>query len=213
TTPHDTSSQAPPLSPRPVLELQIDQGALARLRAAEHPGWAEVIEELQQQHAAWRAPEPETLADAARRLPPPALARWIQIRDRACVFPPCRATALAADLDHTVAVTAGGPTAGPNLGPVCRHDHRLKHETGWRLDQSAPGTFTWTSPTGHTYRQHPQPVAPDVPPPATFRPRSNTTPAELATDEPIWTNDPYPDPDPDVDRPPDRHGRPDDPPF
>jgi len=211
TTP-TTASEAPPVAPRPVLELHIDQGALARLRPAQHPGWSEVIEELQHQYAAWRPPEPDTPADAARRLPPEALARWIHVRDRACVFPPCRASSLAADIDHTVAVTVGGPTAGANLGALCRHDHRLKHEAGWHLEQTAPGTFTWTSPTGHTYRQDPQAVAPDVPPPARFSPRSSTTPAELATDEPLWVNDPDPDPDPDRGAP-GRHGRPADPPF
>jgi hypothetical protein len=129
------------------------------------------------------------------------------------VFPPCRASSLAADIDHTIAVTVGGATAGANLGPLCRHDHRLKHETGWHLEQTAPGAFTWTSPTGNTYRQDPQPVAPDVPPPTRFHPRSSTTPAELATDdEPIWANDPYPHPDTDRSAP-DRHGRPADPPF
>ncbi len=38
-----------------------------------------------------------------------------------------------------------------NLGPLCRHHHRLKHEAGWKLEQPTPGTFTWTSPLGHTY--------------------------------------------------------------
>jgi hypothetical protein len=206
------SGEAPPVTPRPVLELHIDQDALARLRPADHPGWSEVIEELQQQFAAWRPPEPDTPADAARRLPPEALARWIHVRDRSCVFPPCRASSLAADIDHTIAATDGGPTAGANLGPLCRHDHRLKHETRWHLTQTAPGAFTWTSPTGHTYRQDPQPVAPDIPPPTRFHPRSSTTPPELATDEPIWANDPYPEP-PDDPSAPDRHGRPADPPF
>jgi hypothetical protein len=207
------SDDAPPVGPRPVLELHIDEHTLDRLRPGEHPGWTEVIDELQAQYTAWHPPEPQTPAEAARRLPPEALTRWIQVRDRTCVFPPCRASSVAADIDHTRAATTGGPTAGGNLGALCRHDHRLKHEAGWHLEQTAPGSFTWTSPTGHTYRQGPQAVAPDVPPPATFRPRSSTTPAELATDEPIWTNDPYPDTDPDTARAPGRHGRPDDPPF
>ncbi|WP_433786030.1 hypothetical protein ACQPX6_05500 [Actinomycetospora sp. CA-101289] len=211
TTPPEDPSDTPVIGPRPIVELHIDETALDRLRPAEHPGWTEVIEELQAQYAAWRPPEPESATEAARRLPPEALTRWIQVRDRTCVFPPCRASSVAADIDHTRAATTGGPTAGANLGALCRHDHRLKHEAGWHLDQTAPGTFTWTSPTGHTYRQHPQAAAPDIPPPATFRPRSSTTPTELASDEPLWTNDPYPDTDPAS--PPGRHGRPDDPPF
>jgi len=32
--------------------------------------------------------------------------------------------------------------------PLCRHDHGLKHAGGWRLGQSEPGNFVWTSPLG-----------------------------------------------------------------
>lgn len=29
--------------------------------------------------------------------------------------------------------------------PLCRHDHGLKHVGGWRLGQSEPGHFAWTT--------------------------------------------------------------------
>jgi hypothetical protein len=29
--------------------------------------------------------------------------------------------------------------------------HKIKQHPGWHLDQPAPGTFTWTTPTGRTY--------------------------------------------------------------
>ena len=112
---------------------------------------------------------------------------------------------------------------GPEPRAACRHDHRVKHEGGWHLAQPEAGTFVWTSPTGHSYERLPRPVIPDVPDPAPGRYRSSTAPEGLASDEPIWTDDPYPDDactdrppsaGPPPGRPPPRTGRlPDEPPF
>ena len=218
-----TPTDVPPIVPRPVVELHVRESELAALRLRDHPSWIPMLTDLQDQLRAWRPPEPRTPDDARRRVPPAALARWVQMRDRTCVFPPCRASALTSDIDHTVAVAHDGPTAGPNLDPACRHDHRVKHEAGWHLAQPKAGTFVWTSPTGHSYERPPRPVIPDVPDPAPGRYRSSTTPEGLASDEPIWTDDPYPDDartgrpppaGPPPGRPPPHTGRlPDDPPF
>ena len=40
---------------------------------------------------------------------------------------------------------------------LCRHHHILKHHPRWHLTQPAPGTFTWTTPTGRTYTTTPDP--------------------------------------------------------
>jgi hypothetical protein len=40
---------------------------------------------------------------------------------------------------------------------LCRTHHILKHHPDWKLRQTAPGTFTWTTPAGRTYA-----VTPDV---------------------------------------------------
>ena len=41
------------------------------------------------------------------------------MRDRGCVFPTCGATAIACDLDHTLAyIAAGGLTVAGNLDPM-----------------------------------------------------------------------------------------------
>lgn len=213
-----TPTDVPPIVPRPVVELHVRESELAALRLRDHPAWVPMLTDLQEKLRAWRPPEPRTPDDARRRVPPVALARWIQMRDRTCVFPPCRASALTSDIDHTVAVVHDGPTAGPNLDPVCRHDHRVKHEAGWHLAQPEAGTFVWTSPTGHSYERPPRRVIPDVPDPAPGRYRSSTVPEGLASDEPIWIDDPYPDDArtgrPPPGRPPPRTGRlPDDPPF
>jgi hypothetical protein len=40
-------------------------------------------------------------------------------------------------------------------GPKCRHDHRLKQQPGWKVDQLPDGTFRWTTPAGRTYDTEP----------------------------------------------------------
>ncbi|MEJ2864153.1 hypothetical protein [Actinomycetospora flava] len=175
---------------RPVLELHITEQELTR--SMREPGmWAPVLDDLRAQFRAWTGP-PDSPAEARRRFPSAALARWIRSRDRTCVFPPCRASSLVTDIDHTRAVTDRGQTLEDNLDPLCGHDHLLKHEGGWRLEQPAPGHFVWTSPTGHSYPRPPRPVTPDIPEPGRYRHRSSTNPPELAGDAPLWTNDPYP---------------------
>lgn len=91
--------------------------------------------------------------------PPAAMAEHVLARDRTCRFPGCRQPAERCDLDHT-RPHPQGPTCACNLGPCCRRHHRLKHRTRWRLEQPQPGHFDWTSPTGHTYRVRPEPLAP-----------------------------------------------------
>ncbi len=86
-----------------------------------------------------------------RRRPTATERRYILARQPVCVFPGCRMPARDSDLDHTVDYAKGGRTHPHNLGPLCRHHHRLKHEAGWKLEQPKPGHFIWTSPLGHTY--------------------------------------------------------------
>jgi len=35
--------------------------------------------------------------------------------------------------------------------PKCRHEHRLKQDPRWKVEQHPDGTFTWTTPSGRTY--------------------------------------------------------------
>lgn len=76
---------------------------------------------------------------------------FTEARDHTCRAPGCRQPATRCDLDHTVAHEQAGATCPCNLGLLCRHHHRMKHEGGWRVHQPWPGAFLWTSPTGHTY--------------------------------------------------------------
>jgi len=38
-----------------------------------------------------------------------------------------------------------------SLVPLCRRHHQAKQAPGWHLSQTAPGTLTWTTPSGRRY--------------------------------------------------------------
>jgi len=85
------------------------------------------------------------------RQPSAAQKRRIAIRNTTCVFPGCRMPARGCDIDHTVAVADGGDTCDCNLAPLCRHDHRIKHQQGWTYRRLPDSTPQWTTRLGHTY--------------------------------------------------------------
>jgi len=80
--------------------------------------------------------------------PSPTLRHLINIRDRTCFFPPCRRQAVKCDQDHTVPFEQGGRTCECNIGAGCRRHHRAKQAPGWHVDQTEPGQFIWTLPSG-----------------------------------------------------------------
>ena len=87
--------------------------------------------------------------------PPPRLHDYITARDLTCRNPICRQPAWRADLDHTIPYADGGLTCACNLGGFCRTDHLLKHHAGWKVEQTAPGTFAWTTPSGRSHTATP----------------------------------------------------------
>jgi hypothetical protein len=87
--------------------------------------------------------------------PPPRLREQVTARDVTCRHPACRQPAWRADLDHTRPWEDGGPTCTCNLGGACRRDHQLKQHPRWKLRQTRPGRFTWTTPAGRTYSTGP----------------------------------------------------------
>ena len=91
--------------------------------------------------------------------PPPRLREYVTARDLTCRNPTCRQPAWRADLDHTQPWDQGGRTCMCNLGGGCRRHHQLKQHPRWKLDQTSPGEFTWTSPAGRAYT-----VSPDTHP-------------------------------------------------
>jgi len=114
--------------------------------------------------------EGKVLEVSDKRLPSAALDRFVRVRNPECVFPGCPLPSTACDLDHTCARVDGGVTGEANLGPLCRHHHRLKHAPSsapsdnggdsvrggrhWTLEQVRSGVFDWTSPTGIRRREY-----------------------------------------------------------
>ncbi|WP_052763171.1 HNH endonuclease signature motif containing protein [Jiangella alkaliphila] len=146
-----------------IVELQLKAGELPELIAVGlERGWDAVLADVAAQHATGEADDvpPD---DPLRRRARSRLRRTVQIRDRYCTHPACRAPATRGDQDHALDHAAGGPTDEANLGSCCRHDHRLKHDGGWGLTRSAPELTVWTSPLRHTYTNRPPPVMPTLP--------------------------------------------------
>ena len=88
---------------------------------------------------------------------PADLKRWTEPRDEHCTFPGCGRSARHCDLDHTTAWQHGGSTSAANLAHLCRHHHRLKHESNWNVERNLRGSSSWTSPTGAIRTTDPPP--------------------------------------------------------
>jgi hypothetical protein len=78
-----------------------------------------------------------------------------EVRHATCTSPVCRRPATTCDFEHNIPYDAGGRTCTCNGGPKCRHDHRLKQDRRWKVDQLPDGTFHWTTPAGRTYTTEP----------------------------------------------------------
>ena len=97
----------------------------------------------------------ETSARAYR--PSAAVRRFVITRDGHCRFPGCSHPARWCETDH-VQPWPAGQTSADNLQLLCKHHHRTKHETAWKVTMTPDGTCTWTSPHGRTYVTHPETV-------------------------------------------------------
>ncbi|MFC9333252.1 HNH endonuclease [Arthrobacter sp. NPDC057009] len=96
--------------------------------------------------------------DSKRRLFPPPLRRFIQVRDDTCRTPYCDAP--IRHHDHIVPWHDDGPTSLENGAGLCEACNHTKELPGWKA-QPRPGprhTFEITTPTGHTYRSTAPPL-------------------------------------------------------
>ncbi len=87
--------------------------------------------------------------------PTVAIADHVVAVHRRCRFRACRRPSADCDLDHGIAYAAGGATCTNSLIPLCRFHHRVKHLDGWSVEVGADRSVTWTTPTGHRYRDPP----------------------------------------------------------
>lgn len=202
-----------------IVELHVPATLLADLaaRIEAHGPWAAVISDLAAQYRTFTTDTPQDAGKAGRQDPfarfaGAALRRHVQIRDRFCVYLGCRCSARQADLDHTIDYSHGGKTIRINTGPLCRHDHRLKHEGGWQLRQPEPGHFIWISPLGREYHTRPQPITNDLPDPLPGPDYpDDPPPVDPNEDRPIMDRRP-PEPEPPPAPPPSPAVDPDEPP-
>jgi hypothetical protein len=74
-----------------------------------------------------------------------------QIRHAYCTGPMCRRPSARADFEHNTPYDQGGRSCLCNGGPKCRHEHRLKQDPRWTVEQPTPATFRWTTPSGRQY--------------------------------------------------------------
>jgi hypothetical protein len=152
--------------PGGIVELHVPAALLAELArggeaAPPTAEWAGVLADIVRQFGECHRRDLDAHPDD--RLPRAALRRHTQVRDRSCVGINCRRRPARCDQDHTVEYRDGGPTVAGDLAPLCRHDHILKGQAGWSLQQPTPGTFLWTSPLGGRYEVRPEPVLPPPP--------------------------------------------------
>jgi len=78
-----------------------------------------------------------------------------QIRHATCTGPTCRRPSRQCDFEHNIPYEAGGRTCLCNTGPKCRHEHRIKQDPRWKVEQITPGTFRRTAPSGRQYTTEP----------------------------------------------------------
>ena len=78
-----------------------------------------------------------------------------QVRHATCTGPGCRRPAARCDFEHNVPYENGGKTCLCNGNPKCRHDHRLKQDPRWQVEQIENGNVCWTTPSGRQYVTEP----------------------------------------------------------
>lgn len=77
--------------------------------------------------------------------------RRLLARHRTCVAPGCRMPTIGCDTDHTTPYSESGVTETEDSAPLCRHDHCVRHQTGWTYTHRPDGDIVWKSPLGTTY--------------------------------------------------------------
>ncbi|MDX1448220.1 MAG: DUF222 domain-containing protein, partial [Acidimicrobiia bacterium] len=130
--------------------------------AADLAGYGPILTDIARQAAEtglgswdWTISNPDTgmpVADGhTRRRYTASQRRRLTARHRTCVAPGCRMPTVGCDVDHTTPYSESGVTRSEDSAPLCRHDHCVRHQTGWTYEHLPDGDILWTSPFGSTY--------------------------------------------------------------
>ena len=133
--------------------------------------------------------------ESGPRHPGKPMRRRTEIRDRTCTHPRCRTPAHGTDGDHIQEWARGGATKDDNITSACRHDHRLRHEGGWRVAKLASGRLVWISRLGVHYHVSPPLLIQPLPAPAPREPMFPHQPDDH-DGGPIWRETTAPSADP-----------------
>lgn len=160
-----TKSQAASATDRGQVNIDTDLPTLARL--AEHSGdlhgYGPVIAEIarqvaeHQQDAEWRwtLRDPDTGqpidGGIVRRRPTAAQQRKVEAFHKTCIHPGCRMPASDCDIDHRIPWSERKLTCICDLGPMCRHHHRIRHTFGWTYELVEGPDFVFTTPLRRRY--------------------------------------------------------------
>lgn len=85
---------------------------------------------------------------------PRRLKRFLEARDKRCVFPTCWRPAAVTDKDHIIPWPRGRTTAD-ELACLCRHHHRAK-QASFTLTRLDDGTMRWTTRGGQQRDRPPE---------------------------------------------------------
>lgn len=86
----------------------------------------------------------------AERTAPAALYNALVARDGRCRFPECDRPPEDCEVHHVVPYSVGGETTVENCVLGCWSHHPVLHREGWSAALARDGTFTVTSPDGHS---------------------------------------------------------------
>ena len=144
------------------VHLSADLATLAELKdhAGDLAGYGPVIADIARQLARqlgdgiwdWTITHPHTgmpIADGTtRRRPSASQLRKVRAKNPTCIAPGCRNPVIDCDIDHTRTWADVGVTDSADLAALCRHDHCIRHQTGWTYQPLPNGDYLWTSPLG-----------------------------------------------------------------
>jgi hypothetical protein len=153
---------------RPSIQVVVSADTLLRLddEPAHSTGYGPITAHQARRLAAdqsgtWRRlltdPDTGQLLDISQDhyRPSQRLRDFVAARDSVCVHPGCNQPGYLCEYDHTIPYLQAGRTCRCNLALLCRRHNQCKIDTGWTYHFNPDSSFTWTTPTGHTYTSHP----------------------------------------------------------